>query len=78
MPPSPGGDATSPSNSCISSDTVTHPASYGVFQSLLPRLDAKALEHALARWVEHLLGDRVADARVYASSSPADVITFAR
>ena len=38
------------------------PASYGALQALLSRLDAKALEGALARWVEHVLGDRAADA----------------
>jgi hypothetical protein len=36
-------------------------ASYGAFQSLLSRLDAKALEAALTRWVEHLLGERATD-----------------
>jgi hypothetical protein len=38
------------------------PASYGAFQALLSRLDAAALEAALTRWVEHLLGRRDADA----------------
>src|SRR4051812_43444953 len=38
------------------------PASYGAFQALLSRLDAAALEAALARWAEHLLGRRDADA----------------
>src|SRR3954467_2208390 len=33
------------------------PASYGAFQSLLSRLDAAALERALARWAAHLLGE---------------------
>src|SRR3954469_25915301 len=33
------------------------PASYGAFQSLLSRLDAGALERALARWAAHLLGE---------------------
>ncbi|MGI8493166.1 MAG: ISAs1 family transposase, partial [Acidimicrobiales bacterium] len=33
------------------------PASYGALQSLLSRLDAQALEAALARWVAHLLGE---------------------
>lgn len=36
------------------------PASYGAFQSLLSRLDAAALERALARWAAHLLGDKAA------------------
>ena len=34
------------------------PPSYGAFQSLLSRLDATALERALAGWSEHLLGQR--------------------
>ena len=38
------------------------PASYGAFQALFSRLDAAALEAALARWAEHLLGRRDADA----------------
>ena len=38
------------------------PASYGAFQSLLSRLDAAALERALARWAAHLLGVPAADA----------------
>jgi len=38
------------------------PASYGAFQALLSRLDAAALERALSRWAEHLLGDRAPDA----------------
>jgi hypothetical protein len=38
------------------------PASYGAFQAPLARLDAAALEAALARWAEHLLGRRGADA----------------
>jgi len=38
------------------------PASYGALQATLSRLDAKALEDALARWVEHLLGDRAPEA----------------
>src|SRR3954468_8743457 len=38
------------------------PASFGAFQALFPRLDAPALEAALARWAEHLLGPRAADA----------------
>lgn len=38
------------------------PASYGALQALLSRLDAKALEGALARWVDHLLGARAPDA----------------
>src|SRR3954471_3941117 len=38
------------------------PASYGALQSLLSRLDAKALEAALAGWVEHVLGPRAAGA----------------
>ncbi len=38
------------------------PASYGAFQALLSRLDAAALEAALTRWAEHLLGRRDADA----------------
>jgi hypothetical protein len=33
------------------------PASYGALQSLFSRLDAQALEAALARWVAHLLGE---------------------
>jgi hypothetical protein len=33
------------------------PPSYGAFQSLLSRLDAAALEAALAGWVAHLLGE---------------------
>lgn len=36
------------------------PASYGAFQALLSRLDAKALESALARWAVHLLGEPAA------------------
>jgi DDE_Tnp_1-associated/Transposase DDE domain len=36
------------------------PASYGAFQSLLSRLDAKALELALTRWAAHLLGEPAA------------------
>jgi hypothetical protein len=32
------------------------PASYGAFQALLSRLDAEALERALARWAAHLFG----------------------
>ena len=36
------------------------PASYGTFQSLLSRLDAKALERALARWAARLLGEPAA------------------
>jgi hypothetical protein len=38
------------------------PASFGAFQALFSRLDAPALEAALARWAEHLLGPRAADA----------------
>lgn len=38
------------------------PASYGAFQALLSRLDAAALEAALARWAGHLLGRPAADA----------------
>jgi hypothetical protein len=38
------------------------PPSYGAFQGLFSRLDAAALEAALARWVAHLLGGRDADA----------------
>ncbi len=37
------------------------PASYGAFQSLFSRLDAKALELALTRWAAHLLGEPAAD-----------------
>jgi len=33
------------------------PPSYGAFQALLSRLDARALERALARWIDHLLGE---------------------
>ena len=33
------------------------PPSYGAFQSLFSRLDAKALERALARWIAHVLGE---------------------
>ena len=36
------------------------PASHGAFQSLLSRLDAAALERALARWDAHLLGEPAA------------------
>lgn len=36
------------------------PASYGALQSLLSRLDAQALEAALARWAAHLLGEPAA------------------
>jgi DDE_Tnp_1-associated/Transposase DDE domain len=38
------------------------PASYGALQALLSRLDPKALEDALARGIEHLLGAPAADA----------------
>ena len=38
------------------------PASYGAIQALLSKLDAKALETALARWVEHVLARRAPDA----------------
>jgi hypothetical protein len=38
------------------------PPSFGCFQGLFSRLDAAALESALARWVAHLLGDRDAQA----------------
>lgn len=38
------------------------PASYGTIQSLLSRLDAQALERALARWAAHLLGEPAAGA----------------
>src|SRR3954453_14915591 len=34
------------------------PASFGAFQALFTRLPADALEAALARWAEHLLGPR--------------------
>src|SRR3954465_2354663 len=34
------------------------PASFGAFQGLFARLDADALEAALARWADHLLGPR--------------------
>src|SRR5512135_1400245 len=37
------------------------PASFGAFQALFARLDAAALEAALARWVAHLLGTPAAD-----------------
>ena len=37
------------------------PASFGAFQALFSRLDAPALEAALARWVEHMLGPRAGD-----------------
>ena len=37
------------------------PASYGALQSTLSRLDAPALETALAAWVAHLLGRPAAD-----------------
>jgi hypothetical protein len=37
------------------------PASFGAFQALFARLDAAALEAALARWVEHALGPRAGD-----------------
>jgi hypothetical protein len=33
------------------------PASYGALQSLLSRLDPRALEAALARWAAHVLGE---------------------
>jgi len=33
------------------------PPSYGAFQSLLSRLDAKALELAHSRWIAHVLGE---------------------
>jgi hypothetical protein len=36
------------------------PASYGAFRALLSRLDAAALELALARWATHLLGEPAA------------------
>jgi hypothetical protein len=36
------------------------PASYGAFQALFSRLDAAALEAALSRWVDHLLGRQAA------------------
>jgi hypothetical protein len=38
------------------------PASFGAFQALFARLDADALEAALARWIDHLLGPRDAAA----------------
>ena len=38
------------------------PPAFGTFQGLFARLDAAALEAALARWVAHLLGDRAAQA----------------
>lgn len=38
------------------------PASYGALQAILSRLDARALETALGRWVEQVLGDRAPDA----------------
>ena len=37
------------------------PASFGAFQALFSRLEAPALEAALARWAEHLIGPRAAD-----------------
>jgi hypothetical protein len=43
------------------------PASFGAFQALFARLDAAALEAALTRWVDHLLGPRTgADLRAVA------------
>ena len=36
------------------------PPGFGTFQALFRRLDAGALEAALARWVDHLLGPRAA------------------
>lgn len=38
------------------------PAAFGTFRGLFARLDAAALEAALARWVAHLLGDPDAEA----------------
>jgi hypothetical protein len=38
------------------------PPGFGTFQALFTRLDAGALESALARWADHLLGPRAADA----------------
>jgi DDE family transposase len=43
------------------------PASFGAFQGLFSRIDAAALESALARWVAHLLGDR-ADGVLHAAA----------
>lgn len=42
------------------------PASFGAFQALFARLDAAALEAALARWVDHLLGPRADGLRAVA------------
>jgi hypothetical protein len=38
------------------------PASFGAFQALFTRIDAEALEAALAHWVAHLLGPPAAEA----------------
>src|SRR5437868_3027933 len=44
------------------------PPAYGTFQGLLSRIDAAALEAALARWVAHLLGGRRDAAALHAAA----------
>jgi hypothetical protein len=56
------------------------PASFGAFQALFARLPADALEAALARWADHLLGPRAGpgpravalDGKVSRGSSTSD------